>query len=266
MLRLFTIDLKKLINYRTFWVLLSLYSILIISIPTAVMEFLKWLKVKGADFDGFDPLKVPILYFPDIWQNITYVFTFLKIFLAILVIISISNEFSYKTIRQNVIDGLNRMEFVGSKVAMIIVLSLYSTVLIFITGLITGLIYTPNFEFADIFTGIEFVFAYFLDLFMYLLIAFLLTVIIKRSGLTIALLVISVPLEYVLVANLPESIEIVGQYLPIHAMNNLIDIPFPKYVFQEIRDYVSLESLIVVLLYLIVIPWGIYQKLKRSDL
>lgn len=266
MLRLLTIDLKKLYSYRTFWVLLSLYSILIISIPTAVMEFLKWLKMKGADFDGFDPLKVPVLYFPDIWQNITYVFTFLKIFLAILVIISISNEFSYKTIRQNIIDGMSRLEFLSSKIATIMVLSLYSTFLIFVTGLLTGLIYTPNYEFADIFTGAEFVFAYFLDLFMYLLIAFLLTVLIKRSGLTIALLVISVPLEYILVANMPESIEFIGQYFPIHAMNNLIEVPFPKYIFQEIQDYISFKSMFVVLLYLIAIPWLIYQKLKQSDL
>lgn len=120
MLRLLNIDLKKIVNYRTFWVLLTLYSILIISIPTSVMEFLKWLKVKGANFEGFDPLRIPVLYFPDIWQNITYVYAFLKIVLAIVVIISVSNEFSYKTVRQNVIDGLNRLDFVVSKLSTIV--------------------------------------------------------------------------------------------------------------------------------------------------
>ena len=95
MFKLLIIDLKKLIYYRTFWVLVILYSLLVVSIPISVMEFLKWLKMKGADFDGFDPLKIPVLYFPDIWQNITYVYTFLKIFLAIVVIISVSNEFVY---------------------------------------------------------------------------------------------------------------------------------------------------------------------------
>ncbi|MDH5366964.1 MAG: hypothetical protein OEW67_08260 [Cyclobacteriaceae bacterium] len=266
MLRLLNIDLKKIVNYRTFWVLLTLYSILIISIPTSVMEFLKWLKVKGANFEGFDPLKIPVLYFPDIWQNITYVFAFLKIVLAIVVIISVSNEFSYKTIRQNVIDGLNRLEFIGSKLSTILMLSLYSTLLVFITGLITGLIYSPNYDFADIFTGIEFVFAYFIDVLLYLLFAFLLTVLIKRSGLTIALLVIYLPLEYIITAYLPDSIQYIGAYFPMHAMNNLIEFPFPKYVFQEIQDYVSIESIIVATLYIAAIPWAIYEKLKRSDL
>ena len=115
--------------------------------------------------NGFDPLRVPILYFPDIWQNITYVYTFLKIFIAILVIISVSNEFTYKTIRQNVIDGMDRMEFLISKLTTILLLSLYSTLLVFLTGLLTGIIYTPNYDVSDIFTGIQFVPAYFLDLF-----------------------------------------------------------------------------------------------------
>ncbi|MDH5475953.1 MAG: hypothetical protein OEX22_09710 [Cyclobacteriaceae bacterium] len=266
MLRLLKIDFKKFVNYRTFWVLMTLYSVLVVSIPTTVMEFLKWLKVKGANFNEFDPLRVPVLYFPDIWQNITYVYAFLKIVLAIVVIISVSNEFSYKTVRQNIIDGMSRIEFVGSKLSTILMLSLYSTLLVFLTGLITGLIYTPNYDFTDIFTGIEFVFAYFLDVLLYLLFAFLLTVLIKRSGLTIALLVIYLPLEYILTANLPNSIDFIGAYFPMHAMNNLIEVPFPKYIFQEIQDYVSMKSVLVALFYIVLFPLAIYKKLKQSDL
>lgn len=136
----------------------------------------------------------------------------------------------------------------------------------FLTGLLTGIIYTPNYDFIDIFTGIEFVFAYFLDVLLYLLFAFLLTVLIKRSGLTIALLVIYLPLEYIITANLPDSIAFIGAYFPMHAMNNLIEFPFPKYVFQEIQDYVSLKSIIVALCYVAIIPIVIHEKLKRSDL
>ncbi|MDX1628989.1 MAG: ABC transporter permease, partial [Fulvivirga sp.] len=139
MLRLLKIDLIKLKNYRPFWVLNILYGLLIISIPISVMEFLKWLKAQGADFDGFDPLKIQVLYFPDIWQNITYVYscTILKVFLAIIVVISISNEYSYKTIRQNIIDGMDRNDFLKSKLATIFLLSLGSALLVFITGMVT---------------------------------------------------------------------------------------------------------------------------------
>lgn len=267
MLRLLKIDLLKLINYRTFWVLSILYSILLISIPTSVMEFLKWLKVKGAaDFSGFDPLKIPVLYFPDIWQNITYVYVFLKIFLAILVIITVSNEYTYKTVRQNIIDGMSRLDFVKSKLYTITLLCLASTTTVFLTGLITGLVYTPNLETSEIFQGMIFIPAYFLDILAYSIFAFLMTVLIKRAGLTIALMVLSMPIEYTITSNLPEFLSFTVQYFPLHSINNLIEAPFPKYVFIEIQNYVNMESVMVVITYIALFIYAILTKLKRSDL
>lgn len=266
MLRLLKIDLLKLVNYRTFWVLSIMYSVLLITIPTSVMEFLKWLKVKGADFDDFDPLKIPVLHFPDIWQNITYVYVFLKIFLAILVIISVSNEYSYKTVRQNIIDGMSRMDFVKSKLYTITLLCLTSTAIVFLTGLITGLAYTPNLEASSIFQGIEFIAVYFLDILAYSIFAFLMTILVKRSGLTIALMVLIMPIEYTITSNLPEFLSFTAQYFPLHAINNLIEVPFPKYVFMEIQDYVSLESVFVVVVYIALFIYAIYAKLRKSDL
>jgi len=105
MIRLLKIDFRKLKSYRTFWVLNTMYYFLIASIPISIYEFLKWLKGKGVDFDEFDPTRIPISHFPDVWQNLTYIYVFLKFFLAIIVIISITNEYTYKTIRQNIIDG-----------------------------------------------------------------------------------------------------------------------------------------------------------------
>lgn len=266
MLKLLKIDLIKLRNYRAFWVLNILYGLLIVSIPVTVMEFLKWLKVQGADFDGFDPLKIPVLYFPDIWQNITYVYTFLKIFLAIVVVISISNEYSYKTIRQNVIDGMSRADFIRSKLATILLLSLGSTALVFLTGLVTGLIYTPDVEMGEMFTGVQFIFGYFLDLFGYLVLAFLLTILMKRSALTVFILLLFTPIEYAITSNLPEVLEFIIPYFPLHALNNLISFPFKKYWFQEIQDYVSFEAIMVVLAYIALYIYAIKAKLQKSDL
>lgn len=266
MLRLLRIDLKKLTNYRAFWVLNIMYGLLIFSIPVTVLEFMKWLKSKGAEFDGFDPMKIPVLQFPDIWQNITYIYTFLKIFLAIVVIISISNEYSYKTIRQNIIDGMSRIDFIKSKLLTILLLSLGSTLFVFLTGLITGFAYTPDVEFGDMFTGIAFIPAYFLDLFTYLVFAFFLTILLKRSALTVFILLLYAPIEYTITANLPDSIAFISEYFPLHAINNLIEIPFPKYWFQEIQDYVSLSAVAVVIGYVVLFIYAIYAKLKASDL
>lgn len=266
MLRLLKIDLLKLTNYRAFWVLSILYGLLIIGIPVGVIEFLKWLKSIGADFDQFDPMKIPVLYFPDIWQNITYVYTFLKIFLAIIVIISISNEYSYKTIRQNIIDGMDRLDFVKSKMSTILLLSIGSTALVFITGLLTGLIYTDNIREGQMFNGIEFVFAYFLDLLTYLTFAFLLTTLLKRSALTIFLLLMYRLLELIAIGNLPDNVSFLSDYFPLHSSSTLITFPFPRYWFREIQDYVAIGPVMVVIAYLGLFIFAIYRRLRSSDL
>ena len=267
MFRLLRIDLRKLSNYRPFWVLSILYGFLLISIPVTVIEFLKWLKSKGADFDNFDPMRIPILYFPDIWQNITYVYTLpiMKIFLAIIVIMSISNEYSYKTIRQNIIDGLSRWEFLVSKLSTVVLLAAYGALLVFITGLITGAIYTPEFELKYVTDGMEFVFAFFLDMLLFLIMAFFMTTFLKRSALTVFILLIWRPIELVIIANL-DPYDWIGDFLPMQAATNLIDVPFPRYWLQEIQDYIPIIPLLVVLAYIALFVYLLYYKLRKSDL
>lgn len=267
MLRLLKIDLIKLTHYRSFWVLNILYGLLIIGVPAGIIELLKYMQRMGADFNDFNPMKIPILHFPDIWQNITWAYTFMKIFLAIIIVISVSNEFSYKTVRQNIIDGMDRLDFLKSKLSTMLLLALASTFLVFVTGMVTGLIYTPDIEAGEIFGGLQFILAYFLDLFTYLVLAFLLTVILKRSALTVFILLLLTPIEYILTgAALPESMGFVADYFPVHAINNLISFPLPKYAFQEIQDYVAVEAVIIVLVYLALYIFSIYQKLQKSDL
>ncbi len=268
MLRLLRLDLRKLTNYRPFWVLSILYGFLILGIPISVIEFLKWLKRLGAEFDGFDPMRIPILYFPDIWQNITYVYTLpiMKIFLAIIVIISISNEYSYKTIRQNIIDGLSRWEFLVSKLSTVVLLAAYASVLVFITGIVTGLIYTPDIEFKYMIDGMEFVFAMFLDMLLYLILAFFLTTFLKRSALTVFVLLIWRPIELILIAQLDDSIKWIGDLFPMQAGVNLIDIPFPRYWLQEIQDYIPMVPLLIVLGYIALFVYLLYRRLCNSDL
>lgn len=267
MLRLLKIEWLKLANYRPFWVLSSLYAFLIIGIPTGVIEFLKWIKRLGEKFDGaIDPMTIPVLHFPDIWQNITWVYTFLKIFVAIILIISISNEFSYKTVRQNIIDGMDRLDFVKSKMAMILMLCLGSTILVFLTGLVTGLVYSGEIREGQMFNGVEFVFAYFLDLLAYLTFAFLMTVLLKRSALTVFLLLAYRFVEYIIILKLPDGLSGIADYFPLHSSTTLIETPFPRYLLQEIQDYVAFGPVLVVTAYVALFVLAIYTYLKKSDL
>ena len=111
MIRALKLEWLKIRNYRTFWVLVGMYSVALIIICFGGTFFLEYLKNQGADFDGIDPTILPIYDFPDIWQNITYLATFLKILLAFIVIISVNNDQSYNTLRQNIIDGISKREY-----------------------------------------------------------------------------------------------------------------------------------------------------------
>jgi hypothetical protein len=265
MIKLLKIDFKKLRNYRTFWVLIILYFATMGLVTSSGMEFLKWLVSKGADFDKVDILRIPLYHFPDIWQNLTYVSLYFQLVLAIVVIISITNEFSYKTIRQNIIDGMDRKDFLASKVMMVLVLSLASTIFVFLIGLITGLIYTPATEMRFMFTGIEFIPAYFLATFSNLMLIMLFAIWIKRAGLTIGIVLIYPALEYAFGASLPDSLDPVLPYLPQHAINAIIKVPFQRYAFMEIQDYVDPVSVLVVVAYIVLFIFLSYRSLVKRD-
>ena len=62
----------------------------------------------------------------------------LNIVLGIIVIFVISNEYSFKTMRQNLIDGLNRNQLFVSKLLLISILTFLSTLVVYLSGLIAG--------------------------------------------------------------------------------------------------------------------------------
>lgn len=267
MTRLIAIDLKKQLNSRSFIILTALYFISLGITTSSGMEFLKWLKSSGVEFGEFDPLKIPLYHFPDIWHNMTYFATYFKIILALIVIISITNEYSYRTIRQNIIDGLSRSDFLFSKLSTVILLSLTSTAFIFIIGLVTGLIYSPYRELEEIVADIEFLGAYFLEILGYLTFTVFVAMVVKRAGLTIGVILLySIILEPVLRAIIPESVEWLEAFLPVNAFGNLIHIPYQKYIFMEIQDYVNAGSLLIVLTYIVLFIFLSYKLLQKRDI
>ncbi len=267
MLYLLKIDLKKMTSYRTFWVVCGLYFFTLGMTTATGMEFLKWLVSMGAEFGAeINITRIPFYHFPDVWQNITFVSGFFKVILAFMVVISITNEFSYRTVRQNVIDGLSRKQFIMSKVYTNILLSLMSTTMVFIIALVTGMIYSPSIIVSDLLMDLEFFPAYFLEIFTLLSFALLLGMMIQRSGLTIVVLVLAPMIEAIIRANVDDYVPWLVPYFPMESIRNLIPMPFPRYVFREIQDYVSIISVFAALGWAFTFNYLAYLKLKRSDI
>jgi ABC-2 type transport system permease protein len=266
-LHLLKIDLKKMTSYRTFWVVCGLYFITLGFGAASGMEFLKWLVRTFEKFgQEINITRIPLYHFPDVWMNLIWAGGLLKILLAIMVVISVTNEFTYRTVRQNIIDGLSRSEFLLSKILTNGMLSLMSVAMIFVIGLVTGMIYSPSIEVSMILRDLEFFLAYFLEIFFFLSFALMLSMLIQRSGLTIILLLLSQMIEAIIKANIDDHVPSVIPFFPMQSIWDLIDIPFPRYALMEIRDYLSLQTVLVVLAWTLLFNYFSYLKLKRSDI
>lgn len=266
MLHLLKIDLKKLTNYRTFWVVCGIYFISLALITASGMEVLKFVADKVGEFGGsINIRRIPLYHFPDVWQNLIWVAGFFKFVLGVMIIISITNEFAYRTIRQNVIDGMSRWEFLKSKILTNAVLAGTSTVLLFVIALVTGLIYSPEIRFTELIDDIEFFPAYFLQLFGYLSFALLMGILVNRAGLTIIILMVYRGLELFVMHKIVD-VDALMPFFPLESLEGLITVPFMRYVFQEVLDHPQILTVITALFWTFMFNYFSYLKLKRSDI
>lgn len=274
MVKAFKLEWLKIRNYKVFWILLGMYLLALLIISSFGVFFLEWLKAQGADFQGIDPTIIPIYDFPDIWQNTTYLASFLKILLAFIVIISVNNDQSYLTMRQNIIDGISKREFLISKFSLILFLGFISTAFLFASGLINGSVYSHVQGVVYIFDELEFLAAYFYEIIVFCSLAFLVTLLIKKIGFSIILITLYTLMFEPIAAAIFEfssyfdgSIwEAMVPYFPIKSLNNLISVPFLRYFFQEIKDDVPVSSVLISTCWLAFYLSSIYFLLSRRDL
>lgn len=273
MIRAFTLEWLKLKHYKIFWILFGIYLLAQLVITSGGVFLLEWLKSKGLDFNGLDPTMIPIYDFPDIWQNTAYLGSFAKILIAFIVIISVNNDLTYNTMRQNIIDGTSKKEFILSKFSLIVFLAGICTLVLFSSGLITGFIYSHVTDLASVFDELEYLLAYFYQLIIFSMLAFLIALVIKKAGFAIVLLflyssflepIATAILQYAPFMN--DTTAGLAKFFPVFSINNLIDIPFPRYYFQEIQDNVLWHEWLIATGWILVFTYIIVFILNKRDL
>ena len=274
MIRAFKLEWLKIRNYKVFWILLVMYILALFIITSLGMVFFEFLKSKGADFQGIDPTILPIYDFPDIWQNTTYLGSFAKVLLAFIVIISVNNDTTYNTMRQNIIDGISKREFLLSKLSLILFLATISTSCLFVFDMVNGSIHSHPLGLAHRFDELEFLAVYFYDIVIYCSLAFLLALLIKKSGFVIIFLALySLLFEPIAGAIFTYDPHFQGTILramtpffPIYSLSDMIPVPFPKYYFQEIADNPPWSAVLISTGWLVVYLSAIYWILTKRDL
>ena len=279
-MRLLRIELYKLWHNKTSRVLMFGYFLLIFSIAILSTINVEFGPIK------FNLAEQGIFNFPYIWHFNTFIIALLKIFFAIVIVAMIGNEYSYKTIKQNLIDGMSKGEFLKSKVYTIAAFVGISTLLVFIISLILGGIYSDYNEFQIIFSELEYLLAYAVKLFGFFSFCLFLAILIKRSAFALGFLALWQVFEGIAYGLLrwrlsdliPQlSAEQVIKFFPLQSIGNLITEPFTRLsAIQNIadqlgegftKDYgVSFLNITVVLVWSALFIWGSYSLLKGRDL
>jgi ABC-type transport system involved in multi-copper enzyme maturation permease subunit len=225
MIRLLKIEWMKVKNYRTFWVLLL---ITIVSIPAFNYTVYDLMDNSFPKIRGKNILGSPFA-FPEVWQTIAWNSALLLLIPAVLVITLTTNEFTYRTHRQNVIDGWSRNQFINVKLLEVFLLSALTTLVVFLTTFIFG--YFTNAVPADvsILHQSRFIWFYFVQMISYSLIAFLIGMFVKRAGLAMGVFFIYMIGEQFVVAILRNKYKMDWvNFLPEEVTDMLIPQPYTQ--------------------------------------
>lgn len=175
MIKLLKLEYYKNLNYTPFKVFTFLYFVILI---TFLFIGLVDIKVLGNTIN----LKEQGIYnFPEIWNFTTYIVGLLKIFLGLIIVFSICQEFTNRMFKQNTIDGLSREEFIGSKLLTIGLFTIISTLLVFFITLFIGQSYSKVTTSEMVYKEIFFIGNYFVKLFSFFCFLMFLSILLRKS-------------------------------------------------------------------------------------
>ena len=257
MLHLLKIEYKKIIPYTTFWVIFGLFFVF----TPIVFYGAGQIKVEGF------PIDFSTMYnFPDVWNNVTYIGSWFNLLIGMLLVILVCNEFSFKTFRQQVIDGQSKADFIVSKILLMISFALISTTYLFILGALFGFSSGGG----EFLTDIKYLLIYFIQALGYMSIGLIVAVLIRSSAMSIIAFICSILAESIIRALVPDSID---QYFPMKIISNLTPFPTPKgFMMEEMRnavilDVMSLNTTLIIAVVYILAFWGIsYFILTKKDI
>lgn len=278
MKRLLSIELQKIWKNKASRVLTIAYFV--------ILSFIAL--IASIKFD-IGPIKFHlaeqgIFNFPYIWHFNTYIAAVLKLFLAIVIVSMMANEYSYGTLKQNLIDGMSKQEFIQSKFLTVVLFALGSTVFVFVMSLILGLSFSSYNEFSIVFSDLEYLLAYFIKLVGFFSFCLFLGIFVKRSAFAIGFLLVWNIAEGIINGLLtfkvfPDSTIAakITQFMPLEAMSNLIVEPFTRLSFvksigtqigvENIKDYgVHFSSIVIVLAWTVIFMLMSYKILQKRDL
>jgi len=276
--RLLAIELQKIWKNRASRVLTISYFVIL-----SFIALIASINIKIGSFQ-LHFAEMGIFNFPFIWHFNTYIAAILKFFLAIVIVSMMANEYSYGTLKQNLIDGMSKKEFVLSKFLTVVLFAFVSTFFVFVMSLILGYSFSSYTELSIVFSDMGYLLAYFVKLVGFFSLCLFLGVLVKRSAFAIGFLFVWNIIEGI--ANGILSFKVfpksntasqITQFFPLESMSNLIVEPITRLSVikniqtavgdTNVKDYsVHFSSIFIVLVWTTLFIFLSYKIIKKRDL
>lgn len=263
MIKLLNLEFVKLKKFHALkYILLSYF----IAVP-GLMYFMNFIfnKMPGLKkiFTQHDTL-----LFPHIWSFITFSASFFNVLLAVIIVIITTNDFQYKTMRQNIIDGLSKHDVILGKFISVVILSFIATLYTFICGLVIGGLHSGTF---DCYGNIHLLFLYAIQTLGYFSFAFLFAIVVKKPAIAIITFIFYFPVETIIGQIISRDIY---QFFPLKVFADLTPMPFFQAVIALDEKEVGHKlffldtnfRIVLSLIYVLLFFLGTYFLLKRKDL
>ncbi len=270
MLYLLKLEWLKQKDYILFRLLMLAY---LVFLPASIYIGKKLDIGEGAPFN---PVK-DFFYFPTNWEWLGYFGNWMVFFvLGFLSVLMVTNEYSNKTLRQNIIAGLDREEFFKSKLVFMSVVALAATLYYAVCALVIGFIHLDDtLYFSTVFKNVDYIPRFWLMSMGYMSFGLLVGLLTKKTGIALFVyLGYAMVLESILrwVVHLYFFKNISMSFYPLNAMEDLAPLPIADFADDLLKQQgfrmllTPMEAAITTIIYTSLFLLWSYKRLKNSDL
>lgn len=262
------IEYSKLKKFNPLKVILLIYMALVPVFMYVASTFLEAFLFPILYNPAFG-LKAPKIWeFPEIWKFTFYASSWFHIVVGIIVVMVLSYEFSYKTSKQNIIDGLTKKKVILGKLSLVIGLAAFVTLYSFFVGLIFGLINSKSYDF---YTNSHFIFVFFFQAVCYYSLALFFVVLIRHTVMAILAFALFPVIDVIAGAIIPKSIY---AFTPLNIFSSLTPSPIRNVLvsFEERQNKVDILNLdmlwvlLIALVFTMLFYFVSIMNIKRRDI
>ncbi len=226
MLSLIKIEWLKIKKYPAFWWMLGIVALTYPGIN--IMTYYGYLEAtKGKEMTSTvaKMLLGNPFAFPETWHSVAYFSSFFILLPSILVIMMVTNEYTFKTHRQNIIDGWSRPQFITSKLFDVAIVSVIASLVYLAVATGFG-IYADNAVLNRWSEQLQYIPLFLLQTFAQLSIAFLLGYLVKKAFIALGIfLFYYLVVENIAVAYARFKMNDIGRFLPFEISDRILPSP-----------------------------------------